>query len=199
MNKLLLAGFIRLARGALPPFLLQPIGHEPFHRAGPWRVELDGPVRIRPDPDPFMRLGIQGSGLIQESTQGGGTAGPHELERDSLLQRRIQTNQLAPVVGQEAFAFLFRLFAHQPLRQRGQGGQEPSVEGVVGDPNHEGVLGSILSIATNPGLAEPIPLVRQRMIDALSVPLDEREMSLVLRDIAGHAQRGADRIAISNA
>jgi hypothetical protein len=37
------------------------------------------------------------------------------------------------------------------------------------------------------------------MIDALSDSLDEREMSLVLRDIAGHAQRGTDRIAISNA
>ncbi len=58
MKKLLLAGFIRLARWSLPCFLLQPIGQEPFHRAGPWRIELDGPVRIRPDPDPFMGLGI---------------------------------------------------------------------------------------------------------------------------------------------
>ena len=141
----------------------------------------------------------QGSSLIQEMTQGGGTAGPHELERDGLLQRRIQTDQLAPVVCEEAFDFLCRLLAHQGLRQRGQGSQEPSAECVVGDPDHEGVLGSILSFATDPSLAEPIPLVRQRMTDALSVPLDKREMSLVLRDIAGHAQRGADRITIPDA
>src|SRR6266513_3192819 len=132
-------------------------------------------------------------------TQGERTAGPYQLECDGLLQRLIQTDQLAPVVSQETFAFLFRLFAHEGLRQRGQGGQESSAEGIVGDPDHEGVLGSILSFPTDPCLAEPIPLVRQSMTDTLTVPLDERKMPLVLRDIAGHSQRGADRIAISNA
>ena len=105
-------------------------------------------------------------------TQGGRAAGPYQLECDGLLQHRTQMDQLAPVVGQEAFAFLFRLFAHQGLRQRGHGGQESSTEGIVGDPDDEGALGSILSFPTDPCLAEPIPLVRQCMTDTLTVPLD---------------------------
>jgi len=59
-------------------------------------------------------------------------------------------------------------------------------EGIVGDPDHEGILGSILFFATDPCLTESIPLVRQGMTDTLTVPLDERKMPLVLRDIAGH-------------
>ena len=199
MKKLLLTGFICLTRGALSPFLLEPVGQEPFHRTGPWRIEFYPPIRVRPDPAPFMGLRIQVPSLFQEITQGGGTVGSHELERDGLLQHRIQTDQFAPVVGQEAFAFLFRLFAHQGLRQRGQGGQEPSTEGVVGNPDHDRALDLIPFFAADPCLAEPKPLIRQRMTGPLSVPLDEREMSFVFRNIAGHAQRGADRIAISNA
>ena len=83
--------------------------------------------------------------------------------------------------------------------KRGQGGQEPSTQGVVGDPDDECALDSILFFAAYSCLAEPKPLVRQRMTNALSVPLNEGEMSFILRNIAGHAQCGADRIAISNA
>src|SRR6185503_17093039 len=126
MIKLLLASFVCLAHGALPTVLLQPIGQEPFHRASPRRIELDGPIRVRPDPDSCMWLAIQTSGLIQEFTKGGGTAGSHELKRDGLLQRRIQTDQLAPVVGEETSAFLYCFLAHQGLRQGSQGGQKTS-------------------------------------------------------------------------
>jgi hypothetical protein len=52
-----------------------------------------------------MGLGIQGSGLIQQRTKSRGTTGPHEFERDGLLQRRIQTDQLALAIGQEALLF----------------------------------------------------------------------------------------------
>jgi hypothetical protein len=37
------------------------------------------------------------------------------------------------------------------------------------------------------------------MTGTLSIPFDKREMSLIFRDIAGHTQRGADRITIPDA
>src|SRR4029079_2113683 len=117
MKKLLLAGFVCLAREALPAFLLQPIAQEPFHRAGPWGIELNGPVRGRTDFKSSMWLGIQISGLIQELTKSGRTARPHNFKCDGLLQRWVYTDQHAPVVGEKSSAFLCRCQAHQGLRQ----------------------------------------------------------------------------------
>ena len=127
--KLLLAGLIGRAGRSLSAFFLQSIGEQALHGARPRRVQLDRAVGIRPDTDSLMRLAIQLAGLLQEAAKLRRTARAHDFERDRLLHRRIQADQCAPVVGQEAFMFLFRLLADQGLGEGGQGRQESPIEG----------------------------------------------------------------------
>ena len=53
-------------------------------------------------------------------------------------------------------------------------------------------------LSTNARLSLSIPFIRQRLNGPLRFPFNEGEMALVLRYIAGDAERGADGVAIAD-
>ncbi len=191
---------IFVGRAGLPlaGFCLEPVGQQTFHRARPGRVELDRTVGIRPDADPFMRIAVQFSGLVQERAIGRRTAGTQDLEGDRLLQRGAQPDQLAPVLGKQALAppgFL----ADKPLGKRRQRGEEAAAEGLIGQPEDKDAVRARSRFSTDAGFPEAVPFIGQPLNRALLFPIDEGEVALVFRSVTSHAERRAYGVPVPDA
>ena len=170
---------------------------KPWRGRGPRRVQFHATAGVCPNQVIFATL-ERADGFLEQAPEGRRTPRPEDLEAHVLFPLQVQqyhavTACLAGIASDRA------LLAEDGLHQFLQ-----SADGVVtgdftADPQDEHTLRPGFFGRTLP-LPFPVPLVRQNLACAgLVPPFDVGELIVILWDIAGCAEGGANRVSIPNA